>query len=140
MSHSRILVLVNNYYKVDCEDILETMQSYGNGADSVIESDSSYEADLDWFKNWAKDYGIEVKGKNLIIKDKSIFYDKMKEAVFEGLEDISGRGRWKATEALRMVHGFWIYSDNILCTLPYFLEDVKEGDTFKVRCFLDYHY
>lgn len=140
MSHSRILVLDDNYYKVDCDDILETMQSYGNVADYVTESDSSYESDLNWFKNWAEDYGIEVEGKNFTIKDKSIFYDKMKEAVLEGLEDIRGMGRWKATEALRMVKGFWIYSDNILYTLPYFLEEVKEGDTFKIRSFLDYHF
>lgn len=140
MSHSRILVLDDNYYNVDCDDILETMQSYGNGADYVTESDSSYESDLNWFKNWAEDYGIEVKGKNFTIKDKYIFYDKMQEQVLAGLEDIRGMGRWKATEALRMVHDFWIYSDNILYTLPYFLEEVKEGDTFKIRSFLDYHF
>lgn len=140
MSHSRILVLDNNYYNVDCDDILETMQSYGNGADYVIESDSSYESDLNWFKNWAEDYGIEVEGKNFTIKNLPAFYDKMKEQVLAGLEDIRGMGRWKATEALRMTHGFWIYSKNCLYTLPYFLEDVKEGDTFKIKCFLDYHY
>lgn len=138
MSHSRILVLDDNN-KVDCDDILEIMQSYGNGADYVTESDSSYESDMKWFKTWAEDYGIEVEGKNIIIKNKVIFYDKMKEQVLAGLEDIRGMGRWKATEALRMIHDFWIYSDNILYTLPYFLEEVKEGDKFKVGSFLDYH-
>lgn len=138
MSHSRILVL-DDSDEVDCDDILETMQSYGNGADYVTESDSSYESDMKWFKTWAEDYGIEVEGKNIIIKNKVIFYDKMKEQVLAGLEDIRGMGRWKATEALRMIHDFWIYSDNILYTLPYFLEEVKEGDKFKVGSFLDYH-
>lgn len=138
MSHSRILVLDDND-EVDCDDILEIMQSYGNGADYVTESDSSYESDMKWFKNWAENYGIEVKGKNFTIKDKSIFYDKMQEQVLAGLEDIRGMGRWRAADALRMTYDFWIYSDNILYTLPYFFEEVKEGDKFKVRSFLDYH-
>lgn len=105
MSHSRILVLDNNRYKIDCDDIFELMQTYGNGVDYVTESDSSYESDLNWFKNWAEDYGIEVEGKNFTIKDKSIFYDKMQEQVLAGLEDIRGMGRWKATEALLLGRG-----------------------------------
>lgn len=140
MSHSRILVLDSNHYKIDCDDIFELMQTYGNGVDYVTESDSSYESDLNWFKKWAEDYGIEVEGKNIIIKDKGTFYDKMQEQVLAGLGDISGIGRWKATEALRMVHGFWVYHKDSLLTLPYFMEEIKEGDTFKVKSFLDYHY
>lgn len=140
MSHSRILVLDSNHYKIDCDDIFELMQTYGNGVDSVTESDSSYESDLNWFKNWAEDYGIEVKGKKFTIKDESLFYDKMQEQVLDGLGDIRGNGRWKATEALRMVHGFWVYHKDSLLTLPYFMEEIKEGDTFKVKSFLDYHY
>ena len=140
MSHSRILVLEGNRFYINCDDIFDTMQSYGNGVDYVTESESKYENDLDWFIKYAEDLGITQIEKGFKIDSICTFWTEMHEDVLRLLEDGLPTCHWQLVERLRMVHGFWIYYQDSLWTLPHFMEQVKDGDTFTVKKFLDYHF
>lgn len=139
MSHSRILVLDNNR-NVDCDEIFEEMQTYGNSVDYVTEPSSVYADDLEWFLRWAEDYGMIPTDGGFEIEDKEAFYVQMRDTIEANLDDLQGLGRWKIADAVRMTQGFWVYHDDTLDTFPYFMEQVKNGDKFKIKSFLDYHF
>lgn len=147
MSHSRILVLNNSNY--DCDQIFDEMQSYGNGVDYVDDDIETTREDFDWFMDYASSMGFTrccdmnstMKFKIFSIK---AFWDKMTRDIKQIMEDDDGvteRNRFEIEDRLAMKRGFWIYIDEELYTLPYFIEVYGKmvDKEFEVTKMLDYH-
>lgn len=143
--HSRILVLNDSDY--DCERIYEDMSTYGNSVDYVCESEASYESDYKWVMAYLRDMGFfYTKNEDgFVIESIENFWDKMTKDVNKILTENMGRiakeNRWFIEDRVAMKHEFWIWYDNGLWTLPYFMEYVaKQGEEYKITKFLDYHF
>ena len=138
--HSRILVLDDEY---DCDYICEQMESYGNGVDYVQESPSTFESDFEWFMNNAKDWGFEKISENefKIVNEDALWFE-MENEIKKCLEDGVKENHWRIEDRVTMKHGFWIYVNGELHTLPYFMESLKyqKSNSFKIKTFLDYHF
>lgn len=140
--HSRILVLDEQIPDVD--RVFEEMSSYGNGVDYVTESESPYEEDYDWAMGYMTELGINATSDKTGFKiyDKSFFYEAMEQDIRDLLDDngVQGLNRFKIEDRCGMKHDFWIWYDDNLYTLPYFMEFVENGKEFKIHGFLDYHF
>lgn len=145
MSHSRIMVLEDNIEcelnDLDLDEIYEEMQSYGNGVDYVQLSPSTFESDYEWVMNYLSALGFEKTKdeKGFKIQNSDDFWFDMEKDIKEYLEMGIKENRWKLEDRASMKRGFWIYYEGILYTLPYFMEQAKDGEEFKIKGFLDYH-
>lgn len=142
--HSRILVLDNDP-ELDLDSVFEEMLSYGNGVDYVCDSESPFEDDYSWFMKFAIDLGFNTTPTRdgFKIYHDCFFWDKMEEDIQDLLDSEIRHTRWEIEDRVSMKRTFWIYYDNHLWTLPYFMEYFAKGDEkreFKIYKFLDYHY
>lgn len=146
MSHSRIIVIENpnqSETEIDFDSLLEEMQSYGNGADYIQPSPSTFESDYKWVMSYLTELGFEEtkNKKGFKILNSNAFWDEMENEIKKCLEDGIKENHWKIEDRVTMKHGFWIYVDGLLHTLPYFMESLKyqDSNSFRIEKFLDYH-
>jgi len=136
--HSRILVLNDSNY--DCNEIAEIM---GYNADYVCESESEYDEDYDWFMAFASELGFTplTKGFQFCKGSVETFYQVMENRV-KDLLPISPSTHYRIESLITMKHGFYIWYNNELFTLPEFMNfhGYEIGKKFTITRFLDYHY
>lgn len=134
----------------------------GDIADYILPvSDTQREIDLNWLKDYLKNYNITVDVENETItfnkgckleyfKER---YNKFKKAAEEvTLEDFAGVSSqsfsklYDVTGAIEREFGFYIYEDGeggeegYLQTLDHFIrENAEEGSTYYIGTIIDYH-
>lgn len=146
MSHSRIIQVTKNriekseWLKAANLD-LELLRCEIDFIDYVVDAENR-EDDLKWLKEQLKRVGFSLKGKKILINDKTDFLDKWKETAIEAAEEFN---LYKMQQIASGVYfsAFYIYDEDFGYPIPLWewaKEVVWTGKTFYVGGIIDYHY
>ena len=146
MAHSRIIQVTKN--RIDKSEWLkavnldlELLRCEIDFIDYVVDAENR-EEDLKWLKGQLKRVGFSLRGKKILISDKTDFLDKWKETAIEAVEDFN---LYKMQRIASGVYfsSFYIYDEDFGYPIPLWewaKEVVGTGKTFYVGGIIDYHY
>ena len=147
MSHSRIIqvskerVEENERLNSSSLEIEESLHEI-DGADYVMEPDSSREVELDWLKEQLDKVGFTLDGEKITVGKDETFLSDWREKAVEVAEEFN---LWKMKEVASGVYfcAFYIYDEEFGYLMPLWAwarQVLGNEQTYYVGGIIDYHY
>lgn len=147
MSHSRIIqvskerVEENERLNSSSLEIEESLHEI-DGADYVMEPDSSREVELDWLKEELDKVGFALNGEEITVGKDETFLSDWREKAIEVAEEFS---LWEMKEVASGVYfsAFYIYDEEFGYLMPLWVwarQVLGNEQTYYVGGIIDYHY